>query len=107
MRRLFIVPWDAAPTRSGTAYASASRHTSAIRWLTSTLPAPTATGGVAATIEPHGAITRNGRNAPPLAGIVGSVTDRSANATHEMVTASTALTLPARCASVPVRSKVI
>ena len=44
--------------------------------------------------------------APPLAGIVGSVAERSANATALTVTASTALTLPARCASVPVKSKV-
>src|SRR5947209_17181722 len=99
MRTLFIVPCDAAPTRAGTANANARRHTSAMRWLTSTLPAPTATGNVAATMEPGGATTRKGRNAPPLAGIVGSVTDRNANATHDAVTASTALTLPARCAS--------
>src|SRR3954449_2274798 len=99
MRTLFIVPCDAAPTRAGTAHASARRQTSATRWLTSTLPAPTATGGCAATIVPSGATTRNGRNAPPLAGMVGSVTDRNANATDEVVTAATALTLPGRCAS--------
>src|SRR4051812_21776900 len=72
MRPLFIAPCDAAPTRSGTAPPSARRHTSAMRWDTSTLPAPTATGGTAATIEPRGAITCSGRSAPPLAGIVGS-----------------------------------
>ena len=33
--------------RPGTACASAPRHTSATRWLTSTLPAPTAAGGAA------------------------------------------------------------
>ncbi len=49
---LFIVPWLAAPTRSGATCASAPRHTSATRWLTSTLPAPTATGGTAATTVP-------------------------------------------------------
>ena len=81
MSTLFIVPWPAAPTRSGTACASAPRHTSATRWLTSTLPAPTATGGRAATIVPGGATTRTGRSAPPLAGMVGSITERSANAT--------------------------
>ena len=55
------MPWLAAPTRSGTTCASAPRHTSATRWLTSTLPAPTATGGTAATTVPAGAITRTGR----------------------------------------------
>jgi hypothetical protein len=41
-----------------------------------------------------------------LAGIVGSVADRSANETALTVTASTAFTLPRRCSSVPVKSKV-
>ena len=54
-----------------------------------------------------GAMTRTGRSAPPLAGIVGSVTDRSANDTADVVTAATALTLPARCSSVPVKSNVM
>ena len=103
---LFIVPWLAAPTRSGCACASAARHTSATRWLTSTLPAPTATGGTAATTVPGGAITCTGRIVPPLAGSVGSVTARIANATALTVTASTAFTLPGRCASVPVKSNV-
>ena len=57
MSTLFIVPWPAAPTRSGTAWARAPRQTSATRWLTSTLPAPTAAGGRAATIVPGGATT--------------------------------------------------
>ena len=69
---LFIVPCDAAPTRSGTASASARRHTSAMRWLTSTLPAPTAAGKRAATNVPSGAITETGRIVPALAGSVGS-----------------------------------
>ena len=51
---MFIVPWLAAPTLSGAACASAPRQTSATRWLTSTFPAPTATGGTAATIVPGG-----------------------------------------------------
>ena len=62
--------------------------------------------GAAATTVPAGAITRTGRIAPPLAGIVGSVAERSANATALTVTASTALTLPGRCAPVPVKSNV-
>ena len=57
--------------------------------------------------RPRGATTCTGRSAPPFAGIVGSVTRRSANATALTVTASTALTLPGRCASVPVKSNVI
>ena len=89
-----MVPWPAAPTRSGTACASAARHTSATRWLTSTLPAPTATGGTAATTVPGCVTTRTGRIAPPFAGIDGSVAVRMANATALTVTASTALTLP-------------
>src|SRR3954447_1275987 len=72
MRVLFIVPWLAAPTRSGQGEASAPKHTSATRWLTSTLPAPTAAGGRAATMVPAGATIETGRMAPPLAGIVGS-----------------------------------
>src|SRR5207248_5020928 len=95
------------PTRSGAAFASAPRHTSATRWLTSTLPAPTATGIRADTIEPGGVITRTGRNTPPFAGRSGSTTERSANTTALTVTACTALTDPARCGSVPVKSKVI
>ena len=47
---------------------------------------------------------RPGRSAPPLAGMVGSTTERRAKATALRVTASTALTLPARCGSVPVKS---
>src|SRR5918992_2135517 len=96
MSRLFIVPWPAAGTRAAPGSASAARHTSATRWLTSTLPAPTAAGGRAATTVPGGATTRTGRSAPPLAGMVGSVADRSANATELTVTASTAFTLPDR-----------
>ncbi len=70
------------------------------------MPAPTAAGGRAATTVPGGAITTTGRIAPPLAGIVGSVAERSANATALTVTASTALTFPGRCVPVPVKSKV-
>ena len=75
MSRLFIVPCDAAPSvpaararaRRGTRRRPAGsprrcRHR----------PRPEA---VAATIVPAGAITATGRNAPPLAGIVGSVAD--------------------------------
>src|SRR6187455_1932389 len=101
-----MVPCDAAPTLPGAAWASAPRHTSATRWLTSTLPAPTAAGNSAATIVPDGAITVTGRIAPPFAGIVGSVAHRIANATALTVTASTALTLPGRCAPEPVKSNV-
>ena len=72
---LFIVPCDAAPSRPGSAWASAPKQTSATRWLTSTLPAPTAAGGRAFTIVPGGAITVTGRSAPPLAGSVGSSAD--------------------------------
>ena len=92
-----MVPWPAAVTRSGQAWASAPKQTSATRWLTSTLPAPTAAGGRAATRVPPGATIDTGRMAPPLAGIVGSVADRRANDTALIVTASTAFTLPARC----------
>ncbi len=70
------MPCDAAPRVPGMASESAPRHTSATRWLTSTFPAPTAAGGRAATIVPAGAMTSTGRNAPPLAGIVGSVATR-------------------------------
>ena len=63
-------------------------------------------GGAAATSVPAGAITLTGRMAPPLAGMVGSAADRRAKATADAVTASTALTLPGRCGSVPVKSKV-
>ena len=105
---LFIVPWPAAPTRSGTACASAPRHTSATRWLTSTLPAPTATGGTRGDDRARAARSR----APAAArrrsrGWSGSVDRRAiANATALTVTASTAFTLPGRCASVPVKSNV-
>ena len=51
---LFIVPWTRRRPDPGAACASAPRHTSATRWLTSTLPAPTATGSRAATTEPGG-----------------------------------------------------
>src|SRR3954452_17192583 len=94
---LFMVPWLAAPTRSGTAWASAPRQTSATRCEISTLPAPTATGGEAATIVPRSVMTEMGRRAPPLAGIVGSVTARTAEPTDETGTASTALTVPLGC----------
>src|SRR5215217_9307712 len=96
MRVLFIVPWLAAATLRGQLAARAPKQTSATRWLTSTLPAPTATGGRAATIDPAGAMTRTGRMAPPLAGMVGSAADRNANETQLIVTASTAFTLPGR-----------
>ena len=98
-RRSARCSWSPAmprPPASGAASASAPRHTSATRWLTSTLPAPTATGGCAATIDPGRVITCTGRSAPPFAGIVGSVTERIANATALTVTASTALTVPGR-----------
>ena len=55
---------------------------------------------------PGGAITCMGRSVPPLAGRVGSIATRRANPTALTVTASTALTLPERCGSVPVKSKV-
>ena len=54
----------------------------------------------------RGATTRTGRSAPPFAGIVGSVAARSENATAATVTASTALTFPACCIPVPLKSKV-
>jgi hypothetical protein len=79
---LFIVPCDAAHT-GGQRLSQGAGHTSAARWLTSTLPAPTATGSVALTIVPGGAITVTGRSAPPLLGMVGSSTDRKANATAD------------------------
>ena len=50
--------------------------------------------------------TRTGRSEPALAGIVGSTAARTANATALTVTASTALTLPGCCGSVPVKSNV-
>ena len=106
MSTLFIVPCDAAPTRSGAACASAPRHTSATRWLTSTLPAPTATGGRAATIDARRRDTRTDAARRRSPGSSGSTTVRNANATALTVTASTALTLPGRCASVPVKSNV-
>src|SRR5688572_18971149 len=102
-----MVPWPAAGTREGTACARAPKQTSAMRWETSTLPAPTAAGGRAATTEPKGATTDTGRMEPPLEGIPGSAAERKAKATQETVTASTALTLPDVCGSVPVKSKVI
>ena len=104
---LFIVPADAAPTRSGATWASAPKHTSAIRWLTSTLPAPTATGGSAATSEFRGVTIRTGRIVPPLAGMDGSVALRKAKATQLSVTARTALALPRTAGSVPMKSKTI
>ena len=104
-RRLFIVPCDAAPTRSGATCARAPRQTSATRWLTSTLPAPTAAGGAAATTEPGGATTRTGRSAPPLAGMVGSVADRRAKATARHGHRLDGVDVAGRCASVPVKSK--
>ena len=59
------------------------------------------------TSVPPGPTTCTGRSEPPLAGMVGSTAVRSANATADTVTASTALTLPRACGSVPVKSKVI
>src|SRR3954453_20478945 len=104
--RLFIVPCDAAPTRPGTAWASAPRHTSAPRCDTSTLPAPTAAGNDAATTDPSSVNTVTGRMAPPFDGNVGSQADRSANATHDSVTARTALTLPDVWGDEPRKSNV-
>ena len=104
---LFIVPWLAAPTRRARACASAPRHTSATRWLTSTLPAPTATGG---TRGDDRARRRDHAHRPHRAAVRRDASDRSpariANATALTVTASTAFTLPGRCASVPVKSNV-
>src|SRR5437879_5309506 len=48
MSTLFIVPWLAAATRSGTACANAPKIASQIRCEPSTFPAPTAAGGRAA-----------------------------------------------------------
>ena len=70
---LFIVPCDAAPTPSGSTWASAPRQTSATRWLTSTLPAPTAAGGRRVHDRARRARSRAPAGAtPPLAGMVGS-----------------------------------
>ena len=77
-----------------------------MRWLISTLPAPTAAGGSAATNVPDGATTSTGRIAPPLEGIVGSVALRRANPTQLTVTAAGAFTLPGRWRSVPEKSKI-
>ena len=67
----------------------APRHTSATRWLTSTLPAPTAAGGRAATTVPAGAIDLDG---PQRAAVGGDRRvewrERRANATALTVTAS-------------------
>ena len=98
------MPCDAAPTRSGTAWASAPRHTSATRWLTSTLPAPTAAGAPAATSEPAGARISTGRRAPALAGTSRATTVRRAKTAAATVTASTALTLPDDWEAVPAKS---
>ena len=85
------------PVRAA-ACASAPRHTSATRWLTSTLPAPTAAGGTRGDDRP----ARRDRPARGASrrrwpGSSGRSPTRSANATALTVTASTALTLPARC----------
>ena len=53
---------------------------------------------------PAGATTSIIRRAPPLAGTSGANTDRAAKTTELTVTASTALTLPGRWRSVPVKS---
>ena len=107
MSMLFIVPAEAAPTLSGATWANAPKHTSAMRWLTSTLPAPTATGGSAANSELGSVIIRTGRIVPPLAGMDGSVALRNAKATQLSVTARTALALPRTAGAVPVKSNVI
>ena len=104
---LFIVPWLAAPTRSGDDLRQrAEAH----------VGDPLAHLDVAGTDRDRrhrgdddaraARPRRTGRIAPPLAGSVGSMTARIANATALTVTASTALTLPGRCASVPVKSNV-
>ena len=101
-----MVPWLAAPMRSGTTWARAPKQTSATRWDTSTLPAPTAAGGRASTTVPGRATTCTGRRAPPLAGRVGSTAERRANATDDTVTAAGAFTLPGCWGSEPDRSTV-
>ena len=65
---LFIVPADAAGIRSGSACAIAPQTTSTMRWLVSTLPAATATGGAALTTDRAGSVKRSGRNSPALVG---------------------------------------
>ena len=75
---LFIVPCDAAGTASGVAWASAPSSASAMRWEVSTLPAATAAGGSALTIEPAGDDMVIDRQHPPLAGMDGSVATRTA-----------------------------
>ena len=74
---LFIVPCEAAGTRSGSAWANAPSSTSTMRWEVSTLPAATAAGARGFTREPSGALTVRARWAPALAGMSGSVTARS------------------------------
>ena len=63
---LFIVPWLAAGSRSGSACASAPSTTSVMRCDASTLPPATADGRTALTIVPAGAITSTTRPMPAL-----------------------------------------
>ena len=105
MSRLFIVPCDAAATRSGAAWASAPRQTSATRWLTSTLPAPTAAGNARPRACRPARRPRPGAARRRWPGSSGRRPSGGRRPPRCTVTASTALTLPAACGSVPVKSK--
>ena len=83
----------------------APRHTSATRWLTSTFPAPTAPGARGDDAA-RGRDHVDGPHRATVGGDRGVGHRRRANETALTVTASTALTLPGRCAPVPVKSNV-
>jgi hypothetical protein len=75
-----------------------------IRLDVSVFPATTAAGGRALTSEPSGARTVTGSNAPPEAGMSGSVSTRTTKKHAERVTASGQLRFPRCCGAVPAKS---
>ena len=105
---LFIVPCDAPPTAIGRGLRErAEAHVGDALAHLDVARADRDRASAPRRCDPRGASTRTGRSTPPFAGRSGSTTDRNANTTALTVTASTALTEPARCASVPAKSKVI
>ncbi len=108
MVRLFMVPWDAAGTRWGAAWARAPRITSTMRWEVSTLPPATAAGGRASTTVPGVVRTSTGRRQPALAGMSrpwAAARERSTYRAADRVMARTALTLPRTWGAEPVKSR--
>ena len=78
--------------------------TSVILLEVSVLPATTAAGARALTSEPSGARTRTGTNAPPDAGMSGSVTQAHDEEARRAGHGERAVEVPRDCGAVPAKS---